>query len=376
MCSIIASTRASGSRSSPRAFPSSGPRLRCRSSCPAPSSGASPPARTGRSSLGERLGPLFATYWLRASGTVPEGAHLILDFGGEATLWVDGQPAESLSSGPRQARLSVPVPSGERSFELELACNDPFGFGESGQGLAPRFVLRRCELARFDADAWRSSTTWRSCCALEDVAEPDVGGRAAERAARVHARRRPRAAASLLARDSRRPCSTSAIGHAHLDTAWLWPLEETWRKLVRTTTAQLRLLDDYPAYVFAHSQAQHYAWLRDRAPALFARVRAAIDAGALDPRRRHLDRAGLQPAVGRVAGAPVPLRPALLRARARPPLHGVLEPGRLRLHRPAPAADARGRDHALPDAEALVEPLQRARAPHLHRGRGSTARRC
>ena len=75
----------------------------------------------------------------------------------------------------------------------------------------------------------------------------------------------------------------SAIGHAHLDTAWLWPLEETWRKLVRTTTTQLRLMDAYPEHRFAHSQAQHYAWLAERAPALFARVREAVARGQWIP---------------------------------------------------------------------------------------------
>ncbi len=79
----------------------------------------------------------------------------------------------------------------------------------------------------------------------------------------------------LLSRASGSLHEQSAVGHAHLDTAWLWPLEETWRKLVRTTTAQLRLLEDYPEHVFAHSSAQHYAWLEERAPDLFARVRAA-----------------------------------------------------------------------------------------------------
>ena len=119
------------------------------------------------------------------AGTVPEDAHLFLDFGGEATLWLDGAPAEALSSGPRQARMSVPVPAGERIFELELACNDPFGFGESGQGLAMRFELRRCE--RRGASTTRPggrSTTSTFLLALEDVAEPEWAG---ELLAQLHA---------------------------------------------------------------------------------------------------------------------------------------------------------------------------------------------
>jgi alpha-mannosidase len=232
---------------------------------------------------GERLGPLFATYWLRAGGTVPENAHLFLDFGGEATLWRDGAPVEALSSGPRQARMSVPVPSGEQVFELELACNDPFGYGESGQGLAMRFELRRCDVAARDDAAWRTFHDLTFLLALEDVAEPEWAG---ELLAQLHAFTvdgdRGRLDA-LLARRSDAIHQTSAIGHAHLDTAWLWPLEETYRKLIRTTTAQLRLLDDHPGHVFAHSQAQHYAWLRDRAPALYARVKDAVAAGRWIP---------------------------------------------------------------------------------------------
>jgi alpha-mannosidase len=233
--------------------------------------------------LGERLGPLFATYWLRASGSVPEHARLFLDFGGEATLWRDGAPVEALSSGARQPRMSVPVPSGEQVFELELACNDPFGYGESGQGLAMRFELRRCDVATRDDEAWRTFQDLTFLLALEAVAEPEWAG---ELLAQLHEFTldgdRARLDA-LLARRSGAIHRTSAIGHAHLDTAWLWPLEETYRKLIRTTTAQLRLLEDYPRHVFAHSQAQHYAWLRDRAPELYARVKEAVAAGRWIP---------------------------------------------------------------------------------------------
>ena len=291
--------------------------------------------------IGEPLGPLFATYWLRVRGRAPEGAQLFLDFGGEATVWHDERPIEALSSGPRQPRMSVPVPAGELALELELACNDPFGYGESGQGLAMEFRLRRCELAVRDDALWERFHDLEFLLALEDVAEPDWAG---ELLAELHAFTidgRSRRLRELRARPSGALHEISAIGHAHLDTAWLWPLEETYRKLVRTTTAQLRLLDDYPEHVFAHPQAQHYAWLRDRAPELYARVREAVAAGRWIPVGGTWIEPDCNLPSRRVAGAPVPLRPALLRGRARPPLHGVLEPGRLRLHRATAAADAR-----------------------------------
>ncbi len=50
------------------------------------------------------------------------------------------------------------------------------------------------------------------------------------------------------------------IGNAHLDVAWLWPLEETQRKVSRTFAAQLRLIEKYPGYKFLQSQPQTYAY--------------------------------------------------------------------------------------------------------------------
>src|SRR5207244_11945666 len=65
----------------------------------------------------------------------------------------------------------------------------------------------------------------------------------------------------------------SAVGHAHIDTAWLWPLRETARKCARTFTNAVRLMDEYPEYRFACSQAQQYSWMKDRYPRLYERMR-------------------------------------------------------------------------------------------------------
>lgn len=73
------------------------------------------------------------------------------------------------------------------------------------------------------------------------------------------------------------------VGHAHLDTAWLWPVRETRRKVVRTVANALDLLDRYPEHRFAHSQAQHYAWLEADRPDLFERVREHVAARRWEP---------------------------------------------------------------------------------------------
>jgi len=75
----------------------------------------------------------------------------------------------------------------------------------------------------------------------------------------------------------------SAIGHAHIDSAWLWPTRETVRKVARTASNVVDLLDRYPEFVFAMSSAQQYAWLKELRPEVFARVKQAVAEGRFVP---------------------------------------------------------------------------------------------
>ncbi len=70
-----------------------------------------------------------------------------------------------------------------------------------------------------------------------------------------------------------------AVGNSHLDLAWLWPVEETQRKTVRTFAAQLRLLDEYPKYRFIQSQPAEYELCRQQDPELFERIRQSVQDG-------------------------------------------------------------------------------------------------
>ena len=70
-----------------------------------------------------------------------------------------------------------------------------------------------------------------------------------------------------------------AIGNAHLDLAWCWPLAETYRKTARTFAAQLRLLEEYPDYKFIVSQPACYEMVREHYPELFERIKKAAKEG-------------------------------------------------------------------------------------------------
>ena len=98
----------------------------------------------------------------------------------------------------------------------------------------------------------------------------------------------PRLRASRCARSSPRPPSSSAhrisaIGHAHIDSAWLWPIRETVRKLARTVASMLDLLDSSDDFLYGMSSAQQYAWIRDSHPDLWQRLKAAVESGRFIP---------------------------------------------------------------------------------------------
>jgi alpha-mannosidase len=257
---------------------------------------------------GMELGPLWATWWLAVEGIVPaewegEQVDLLLVTNSEATLWLDGEPVQGLVSGGYlrpDAMLAARAVAGEElSARVEIACNGLFGWSElhpqphQAAAAAPPFRLERCELARFDGEAWALSSDLGVLVALMDEPGADDAWRgellrelnrfcnawdAEDRVTWPVARA---ILGPLLSerRNATRTHEITAIGHAHIDTAWLWPLEETFRKCVRTFATQVRLMERYPAYRFACSQAQQYAWIRDRAPGLWARIRERVAGG-------------------------------------------------------------------------------------------------
>jgi len=66
--------------------------------------------------------------------------------------------------------------------------------------------------------------------------------------------------------------SIVAVGHCHIDTAWLWPYDETIRKCACSGSSQLRNMEMFPSYNFACSQAQQYDWVKIHYPQLWSRI--------------------------------------------------------------------------------------------------------
>jgi alpha-mannosidase len=69
------------------------------------------------------------------------------------------------------------------------------------------------------------------------------------------------------------------LGQSHLDLAWLWTIKEARRKVARTFSSMVRLLDEYPEFRYTQSQAQLYEFLETDYPSLAKEVRAHIESG-------------------------------------------------------------------------------------------------
>ncbi len=70
-----------------------------------------------------------------------------------------------------------------------------------------------------------------------------------------------------------------ALGHTHIDVAWLWTLFQTEQKTLRSFATANRLMEEYPEYIFMSSQPQLYKYLKKRDPALYETIRQRIQEG-------------------------------------------------------------------------------------------------
>jgi alpha-mannosidase len=210
--------------------------------------------------VGDPWGPPWSTTWIHVEGRVPEEwasqrvvALFDLGFDGptgftcEALAWKDGKPWRGVDPNHRW----LPIDGPEVDFYLEAAANPRAT--EAGAEPAPSMI------------------------ALRESPEPAFALRQAQ----------------LSIRESHEegiddaPLDTShrvtAVGHAHIDTAWEWPIREGKRKVARSWSTQLALMDEYPDYVFAASQPAQYAWMKESYPDIYRRIKEKVAAGQWEP---------------------------------------------------------------------------------------------
>ena len=274
------------------------------------------PDETAPFAVGSEWGTPWGTTWFRMAGAVPADwlqrgratrVEAVIDLGfnrSPAGFQAEGLIVERRDDGsmrpiqgihPRRTNYVIEDPTSPIELLVEAASNPTFPqFTPSRQGLPetastdPIYRFRTADLVLVDVetealvhdvdvldatmrslslDDPRRAKLRRSIIAALDVV-PDVA-----------------AARQLLASHlepvdgGERRHRIIATGHAHIDTAWLWPIRETVRKCTRTFSSAVALMDDDPTYRFTCSQAQQYAWIEEHHPELFERIRDKVAGG-------------------------------------------------------------------------------------------------
>jgi len=258
--------------------------------------------------LGLRWGPVWSTAWFKLLGRVPaemRGHTVALRFscGTEGTLWKDGVPFQGFDPYRDLAFLTQNAKGGEKIVLLvEGACNLPLGistFWWDHPELQTRWRepqpgrLESAELVVVDEAAWRYAQAWDFLRRLM-LALPEDSARATEIAnglRDIHAsidasdpvpgmEETASALDELVQGGAHEPATACiAVGHAHIDTAWLWPLRETRRKCVRSFSNVLRLQERFSNFHFLCSQAQQYEYVKEDAPEVYAQIKKRVQEG-------------------------------------------------------------------------------------------------
>ncbi|MFA6289762.1 MAG: alpha-mannosidase [Opitutaceae bacterium] len=260
---------------------------------------------------GEFFGPGWSTHWFRIEYEVPaewRAEEVLIHFNSssEGCVWRDGVPLQGLTSynaGPEDIRsyftLLPKAKGGEHGvIHVEAAINGMSGLCDGWGRLQKHELghLRHARLVTRDRKVW--DLLW-DFVIIKEIAErlPQegphqphalsvanqiinaviIGDSSTYEAGRKIARR------FFSVGNGSRNHHVSAIGHAHIDTAWLWPLAETKRKCYRSFSTAVRMMETYPDYKFACSQAQQLLWIKEGQPALWKKLKAMEQRGQFIP---------------------------------------------------------------------------------------------
>lgn len=71
----------------------------------------------------------------------------------------------------------------------------------------------------------------------------------------------------------------NAVGHTHIDVAWLWRLKHTREKVQRSFATVLRLMEEYDDFLFLQTQPQLYQYIKEDAPDVYNKIKQRVKDG-------------------------------------------------------------------------------------------------
>jgi len=264
-------------------------------------------------SQGDKWGAKWDTVWFHFTGKVPadwngQPVVALIDlnfapyegFGREGLVYQEGEPTIAIN----RNRSAVPLLDSAEGdevidFYVEAAANPAAQMFWGDDDLLmpdyegePLFTLNEAQLATHTPEAFQLKMDFEACRQAMMVLpanEPRRGQllRALNKACDLLDLGDPTciapARAALAPVMNKRNGDTvhriTAVGHAHIDTAWLWPLRETIRKCARTFSTALRYMETHPDYKFACSQPQQYAWMKQYYPSIYSDIKEAVQRG-------------------------------------------------------------------------------------------------
>ncbi len=265
--------------------------------------------------VGEEWGTAWQNAWFHLTGSVPRawaGADVALRFdaNGESLVFdAEGTPFYGLTNGSVFARgyskdicrLFEPCKGGEKvDLWVEAAAYGLFGInrvGDPRRGAPERHgsycgKVVQMSLVRLETEVWHYWIDLAILLNLLESLEKDSPRRnrmleTMVRSTAVFERRGIAGAGEarrVLAEAYAVPpnpadLEVTAVGHAHIDVGWLWPVAESTRKAARTFASQISLIERYPDYIFGASQPHLYAEVKKHYPALYEKIRKAVADG-------------------------------------------------------------------------------------------------
>ncbi|XP_031420687.1 alpha-mannosidase 2C1 isoform X2 [Clupea harengus] len=260
--------------------------------------------------VGDSFGPTWWTCWFRVSLKVPDSwrgkeVHLRWESDGEGMVWKDGEPVQGLTKeGEKTSYILTECLQDNKpqsvTFYVELACNGLFGAGLGSMIAAPdpnkKFSVQKAELVVFNRDVRELLTDFEM---LVDIVK--LLGEGEQRGFQAlftanemvnlcdPANPSTFAAARSLAqkffkqRNGESQHIVHAMGHCHIDSAWLWPYEESIRKCGRSWVTVIRLMEKNPDFIFTCSQAQQFHWVKEWYPGLYSQIQRFVQKGRFIP---------------------------------------------------------------------------------------------
>lgn len=253
---------------------------------------------------GFKWGPPYRMVWFRATGSIPRswvGKTVIakLELGGERTIWKGNSPIWGLDYGHPDYRIAKAAKGGEKiEIYVQAYGGNPQVRVHGRMDALPAlpFEYKLAELLTFDNELFQFKLDLEFAFRLMKALPPNDVARAhlmfgLNEALNVFDIAKPETwlSANRIIKDALSPKrvdryhTLTPVGHAHLDTAWLWPLGITHLKMAHTAAIQLALMEQYPEYVFCHSQPEQYQWLEHEYPKLFERLKDKVAAGQWEP---------------------------------------------------------------------------------------------